>query len=225
MVYASQVIIPLFYSNVILYRLDGHIVSVHIFSFVFGMLVPYFAEQFAYSRFIPEVNKQEAKNTETVSQGYGWRFIWDTAYLILFVGAGYRIIMLTTLLSIWEWLGYFCFLFGVALRIGSLRAIGRFYDPGIVVKSDHQMIRTGPYRLLRHPLHLGTLLQISGLAFFSPIWLAFPAVLTSLWLCLYLNRTEDRTHSRLLGSSFNSYYSQTWDIVDLIFCKGSSELN
>ena len=197
--------------------------SVHVFSFILGILAPYFTEQYAYSRFIPAANKQVANNTQTVSQGYGWRFIWDIAYLILFIGAGYRIIMLTAALSIWEWLGYFCFLSGVALRIWALKEIGSFYDPGIAVKSDHQMIRTGPYRLLRHPLHLGTLLQISGLAFFSPIWLALPAVLASLWLCLYLNHTEDVIHSRLLGSSLNSYYSQTWDIVDLIFWKRGLE--
>ena len=197
--------------------------SVHVFSFILGILAPYFTEQYAYSRFIPVVNEQEAKNTETVLQGYGWRFIWDTAYLILFIGAGYRIIMLTASLSVWEWLGYFCFLSGVALRIWALREIGRFYDPGIAVKSDHQIIHTGPYRLLRHPLHLGTLLQISGLAFFSPVWLTLPALIASLLLCLYLNRTEDAIHSRLLGSSFEFYYLHTWDLVDLIFWKGRSE--
>jgi protein-S-isoprenylcysteine O-methyltransferase Ste14 len=193
--------------------------TIHIFYFILGILVPYFAEQYAYSRFIPADNKQETKDAKTISQSYGWRLIWDMAYFFLFIGAGYRIIILPAPLSPWEWFGYFCFLFGVSLRIWSLSEIGRFYDPGIVIKVDHQMVHTGPYRILRHPLHLGTLLQIIGLAGFSPIWLALPAVLASLSLCLYLNYTEDRAHSRQLGSAFDSYYSQTWDLIDLIFRK------
>jgi len=188
-----------------------------VFYFILAILVPYFIEQYAYSKFIPARNK-ETQNTENVSQSYGWRLIWDTAYFALFINALYRIILQTKPLSIMEWLGYFCFLFGVALRIWSLKEIGRFYDPGIVVKADHQMINTGPYRVLRHPLHLGTVLQIAGLAGFAPIWLAFPAVLASLVLCLYLNRTEDNTH-RQLGSAFESYYLKTWDLIDLIFWK------
>ena len=189
----------------------------HIFYFVIAILVPYFSEQVAYSRFVPNGNKLDSKDKETVLQNYGWRLIWDTAYFLVLINAAYRIVIAP--LSSFEWLGYFCFLFGILLRIWSLKEIGRFYDPGIVVKADHQMIRTGPYRILRHPLHMGTVLQITGLAFFAPMWLGLPAVLASLWLCLFLNRTEDRTHFQLLGAAFQSYYSQTWDIVDLIFWK------
>lgn len=201
------------------YRLDGFLMTVHIASFVFGVLAPYFAEQYAYSKLIPAQPEREAESGGQVLQGYGWRFVWDASYFILLISAGYRIVISTPSLALWEWLGYFCFPSGVVLRVWALREIGRFYDPGIVVKSDHQMIRTGPYRLLRHPLHIGTLLQISGLAFFSPVWLALPAMAASFLICLYLNRIEDHSHSRLLGSSFNSYYLQTWDIVDLIFWK------
>ncbi len=197
--------------------------TIHAFHFVLGILVPYFAEQYAYSRFISNIEKPEATEPGTVAQGYGWRLIWDASYFLLVISTGYRIILVMNLLSAFEWLGYFCFLLGVLLRILSLKEIGRFYDPGIVIKVDHQMVNTGPYRTLRHPLHLGTLMQIIGLAGFSPIWLALPAVTASLVLCLYLNRTEDRAHSQQLGAIFNAYYSKTWDIIDLFFRKNKME--
>jgi hypothetical protein len=66
-------------------------------------------------------------------------------------------------------------------------------------------------------------MQIFGLAGFSPIWLALPAMIASLALCLYLNRTEDRAHSQQLGSVFDAYYSKTWDIIDLFFRKNKME--
>ena len=197
--------------------------TIHAFYFILGILVPYFAEQYAYSRFISKAEKQEIKNAETVAQGYGWRLIWDASYFLLVINAGYQIILVMNPFSAFEWLGYFCFLLGVLLRTWSLKEIGRFYDPGIVIKADHQMVNTGPYRILRHPLHLGTLLQIIGLAGFSPIWLVLPAVTASLALCLYLNRTEDRAHAQQLGDAFEAYYSKTWDIIDLFFRKHKME--
>ena len=186
--------------------------------FALGILGPISAEQYSYWKFIPK-QKKTANAQETVAQGYGWRLIWDAAYFMVFVNALYRIVALTAALSIFEWLGYLCFLCGVLLRIWSLKEIGRFYDPGIALKADHQMIRTGPYRVLRHPLHLGTLLQIAGLASFAPVWLALPVVLAALALCLYLNRTEDRAHAQQLGPAFKVYYLQTWDMIDLIIWK------
>lgn len=183
--------------------------------FVLGILVPYAVEQYAYSKLIPV----EKKPGGEVLQGYGWRLVWDAAYFFVFVGAVFRIIFTDPSLRGWEWLGYSSFLLGVLLRIWALRELGRFYDPGIMVKADHQVIQTGPYHILRHPLHLGTLMQIIGLSAFSPVWLALPAALASLTLCLYLNYTEDRFHARQLDSAFRPYYLQTWDIVDLIFWK------
>ena len=192
--------------------------TILIFYFALGILAPILVEQFAYSKFIPRQNKT-ANDKEVIAQNYGWRLIWDAAYLFVFINAAYRIVIGPASFSIFEWLGYFCFLCGVLLRVWSLKEIGRFYDPGIVVKADHQMIHTGPYRVLRHPLHLGTLLQISGLASFAPMWLALPAVLASLALCLYLNRTEDRAHAQQLGADFKTYYLKTWDMIDLIYWK------
>ena len=197
--------------------------TIHAFYFILGILVPYFAEQYAYSRFISSSGRPEMKKTDTVTQSYGWRLIWDASYFLLFISTGYRLILVMNPLSVFEWLGYFCFLLGVLLRTWSLKEIGRFYDPGIVIKVDHQMVNTGPYHILRHPLHLGTLLQIIGLAGFSPIWLALPTMTASLILCLYLNRTEDRAHSQQLGDAFEAYYSKTWDIIDLFFRKNKME--
>jgi len=187
------------------------------------ILVPYFAEQYAYWLAITKADPGTTNQAKKITQGYGWRFIWDASYFSVLISAGFRIIFVQAPFSYWEWMGYLGFLTGVLLRISAIRVLGKFYDPGIAIKVDHQMIQSGPYRILRHPLHLGTVLQITGLAFFAPIWLRWPAVIASLVLGLYLNRTEDRTHLEHLGTEFKSYYLKTWDIVDLFHWKNRSE--
>ncbi len=183
--------------------------------FLSVFILPYAAEQWAYTRLIPKTDS----TNKTVSQAYGWRFVWDLSYFIVIMGAGYRFIGADLPWGYLQWLGYVLFLSGIILRILSLKELGRYYDPGIALRADHQLIRSGPYRFLRHPLHLGTVLQITGLALFCPAWAAIPVIAASLALCLYLNRTEDKLHLQRFDSSFRDYYFHTWDIADLIFWK------
>ena len=193
---------------------------VNIIYFIGGVLIPHAAEQYAYRKFIG-INKQpaEGNNTGIVSQGYGRRVLWDLAYFLVVLRAGYQIIFSGNFLSPLEWFGYIAFLWGVVLRVWALKELGSFYDSGIVIKKDHQIVSTGPYRFLRHPLHLGTLLKITGLSFFSPLWLGAPVVLASVLLDISLNRLEDHLHFQQFGPSFKEYYRTRWDIVDLFFWK------
>jgi len=193
--------------------------SPYILLFIFGIIAPFLAEQFVYSKFIPKMDKNDPRYKGNSLEGYGWRYIWDLSYFIVVVSAGYQMIVISKPFSIWEWLGYSIFISGILLRILALRELGKFYDLGITVKTDHQFIQKGPYSILRHPLHLGTVMQIIGLAFFSPFWLALPLAIASVVLCLQINYKEDRFHASQLPVAFQAYYSQTWDIVDLIFWK------
>ena len=168
---------------------------------------------------VTKANQRNPENAKTVAQGYGWRVIWDASFFFVMISAGLRIIFVQIPWSNLEWLGYLFFLVGILLRIFAIRVLGDLYDPGIVIKAHHYMVQRGPYRVLRHPLHLGTVLEITGLAFFAPLWLALPAGVASLILCLSLNRTEDCAHAQQLGDEFKVYYLKTWDLVDLIFWK------
>lgn len=43
----------------------------------------------------------------------------------------------------------------VGLRLWSIRTLGRFYSHRVRVLGDHQVVRSGPYRWVRHPAYLG----------------------------------------------------------------------
>lgn len=191
---------------------------INIICFIGGVGIPYFAEKYAYQRLKPDGHKTDPDST-TISQEYGLRIIWDAAYFFVLLASGYRLVFTSASLSWFEWLGYSAFLCGVILRIRALHALGQFYDSAIVIQAGHHLVRNGPYQILRHPLHTGTLLKIIGLACFCPAWLALPATLASLLLAININRTEDRLHLEKFGASFKEYYLSSWDLVDLFFWK------
>jgi protein-S-isoprenylcysteine O-methyltransferase Ste14 len=182
--------------------------------------IPYGLEQIAYWQFTVkgQGEKSQEKEVKTIT-GYGWAYLWDIAHFVLLVYAIYRLIWQTSQLTFLDWSGIVVFILGILLRITALRELGEFYGANLSIQRDHQVITSGPYAYLRHPLHLGTDLQIIGLAGLSPFWLGIPAVLAVLVLTIHRNHFEDVTLMQHLGDAYRHYYQQTWDPVDILYAK------
>lgn len=57
-----------------------------------------------------------------------------------------------------------------ALRIWTLRSLGRFWTTRIIVVPRAPLVRTGPYRFLRHPNYLVVVLEIALLPLALGAW-------------------------------------------------------
>jgi protein-S-isoprenylcysteine O-methyltransferase Ste14 len=53
---------------------------------------------------------------------------------------------------------------GLGFSVWARRHLGRNWSWAVVVKEDHSLIRTGPYRYVRHPIYTGLLLAFLGMA-------------------------------------------------------------
>jgi protein-S-isoprenylcysteine O-methyltransferase Ste14 len=84
-----------------------------------------------------------------------------------------------------QFLPYFGFglaLTGMALAVWARVSLGQFWSDKIVLKVDHQLIRSGPYARMRHPIYSGVLLGVAGSALVVNEWrgaLAFLLLLTN----------------------------------------------
>lgn len=61
-------------------------------------------------------------------------------------------------------LGTFAVAAGLAFAVWARRHLGRNWSGTITVKEDHTLIRSGPYRFVRHPIYSGLLLALVGTA-------------------------------------------------------------
>ena len=81
------------------------------------------------------------------------------------------------------WLGLIMVAAGIAFAVWARHYLGRNWSGTVTVKQDHELIRSGPYRLVRHPIYTGLLLAILGTAVAFGEWrglLAFALLTGSL---------------------------------------------
>jgi protein-S-isoprenylcysteine O-methyltransferase Ste14 len=51
---------------------------------------------------------------------------------------------------------------GVAFAIWARESLGRLWSGTVTLKEGHRVVRTGPYRFVRHPIYTGALIAVLG---------------------------------------------------------------
>jgi protein-S-isoprenylcysteine O-methyltransferase Ste14 len=106
----------------------------------------------------------------------------------------------------------------IALFAASSRALGRNWSLVARTRSDHELVRNGPYARIRHPIYLGMLLFMLALAVTLGHWLqlivAVPIFLAGTAI---RTRIEDHLLEQSFGDSFRAYRSSTPALIPRIF--------
>ena len=106
---------------------------------------------------------------------------------------------------------------GLAFAIWARRVIGRNWSGIVTVKQDHELVRTGPYRWVRHPIYTGLLLAFVGTAIARGEWrgvLAVLIVFVALWRKL---RLEERWMIETFGDAYLRYRAEVRALIPFLF--------
>lgn len=98
---------------------------------------------------------------------------------------------------------------GLPLTIWSRARLGRFWSGVVALKQDHQLIQSGPYRVVRHPLYSGLVLAAIGLALCVTTWSSLLGA-AALLVCFERRaHKEDALLAAEFGAEFEIYRQQT----------------
>ena len=102
---------------------------------------------------------------------------------------------------------------GLFLTIWSRRHLGRNWSGEITIKVDHQLIRSGPYRILRHPIYTGLLTMYAGIAVITGERLAIVGFAMAAFAYWRKIRLEEANLKAAFSAEYESYRRETWALV------------
>lgn len=162
-------------------------------------------------------NAAEAKSRESTKSRRVHEVLMNGGLLLLFIPVpGLRGWFHADTIA-WSFvgLGVQCSFF--ALAVWARRHLGRNWSARIEIKKEHELIRSGPYRLLRHPIYTANIGMYVGTAVVSGQWHA--AVGVAMVLIAYWRkvRMEESKLRESFGDEYFSYRRATWGAVPGLF--------
>jgi protein-S-isoprenylcysteine O-methyltransferase Ste14 len=105
---------------------------------------------------------------------------------------------------------------GLGFSVWARRHLGRNWSANVVVKEDHALVRTGPYRYVRHPIYTGLLLALLGMAVAIGEWRGLVGVLFAL-VAFARKSGEEEKRMRETFPEYEQYRRETAALVPFVY--------
>jgi protein-S-isoprenylcysteine O-methyltransferase Ste14 len=107
-------------------------------------------------------------------------------------------------------IGLFIAALSFVVRSAAVRALGRMWSVHIEIRSEHQLMKDGPYAWVRHPIYLAAILELVGaMVFMNSVytWIVFVFFFApSLFARI---RLEERAMIAQFGDAYVAYRKTT----------------
>ena len=118
--------------------------------------------------------------------------------------------------SIVGWIGVALCLLGFSLAIDARRHLGRNWGLPMSHKEHPELVTTGPYALIRHPIYTGLILAMLGSVIGVNIFWLPPLVVVGAYF-IYSARREETAMLQLFPEQYAAYMSRTGMLVPCPF--------
>ena len=111
------------------------------------------------------------------------------------------------------WLGAAVTIAGLLFAVWAREHLGSNWSRSVTIKQGHDLITTGPYAVVRHPIYTGILTGFLGMAIaISQVrgFIVFVLIFLALWIKL---RREEQWMRSQFGEAYATYARQTAALV------------
>ncbi len=115
-------------------------------------------------------------------------------------------------------LGIATFVAGLLIRWYAIVRLGRFFTVNVAIATDHRLIDTGPYRLVRHPSYSGALMAFLGLGLCLANWASLAVIVVPIFM-VFLRRMhiEEAALLQAFGDQYRAYMRRTKRLIPSVY--------
>ncbi len=106
---------------------------------------------------------------------------------------------------------------GMLFYFWSRTYLGRLWSGQITIMQGHQLVQTGPYRILRHPLYTGFIGMFVGTAIVSGQYHALFGIALCLIAYARKIRLEEAALREEFGEAFDAYRQKRWALIPWVY--------
>ncbi len=104
----------------------------------------------------------------------------------------------------------------IPLRAVAIKALGENMSPEVEIKKDHQLIKTGPYSYMRHPLVLYVLIELTGFTLVSNSYYSCLGVLLVFFPVMLLRISlEEQALIDRFGDEYLQYKKEVYALLPI----------
>ena len=106
---------------------------------------------------------------------------------------------------------------GLGLYMIARRALGELFSEAVRIIPEHELVTSGPYRLIRHPIYLGEIFFGLSIPMILGSLYGFIIMLVPIPMLLYRIRIEEKTLVSRFGQEYLDYASKTKKLIPYIY--------
>lgn len=105
---------------------------------------------------------------------------------------------------------------GVVITVWARLTLGRNWSGSVVVKEDHELIQSGPYRFVRHPIYTGLLTMFLGTVIDEALAVGFVAFVVVAVALVAKLRREEALMTQQFPDQYPRYRARTRALVPFV---------
>jgi protein-S-isoprenylcysteine O-methyltransferase Ste14 len=115
------------------------------------------------------------------------------------------------------WLSLITTCAGMAFALRARFFLGRNWSSAVTVKENHELIRNGPYAIVRHPIYSGLLLMFLGSAIGVGELRGFIGLPILVLGWKYKSTTEERLMTEQFGEEYRRYKNEVKGLIPFLW--------
>lgn len=120
-----------------------------------------------------------------------------------------------------EILGLIIYIAGLVFALWARNTLGKYWgistSQQVKLLDDHQIVQTGPYAFVRHPMYFGAWTFFLGLTMIYPVWAVFILFVSSLMAFTGRARREESVLQERFGEDWIKYRQHTKFLIPFIY--------